>query len=186
MRVYSPGDSEEAATCLTDAYTNDGPAYIRLARNKEQTFHDKNIPIDINKILQIHEAGKDVNILTAGTVLSEGVKLCEMLCAGGISAGVFSVPRLKPFDSDGIINLALSSSLLVTLEDHQVTGGLGGMVAEIISGIMRPHAVLYRAGFPDCFTDQTGDQEYIRDFYGISAEKLMPRVKSALQEVFKG
>lgn len=180
MRVYVPGDAYEAEACLKDAYEYDGPAYIRLARNKEQNFHDATNPIDINKISPLSEAGSDINILTAGSILCEGVKLRNLLNDAGISAGIFSVPRVKPSDKEGIIKLALSSKILLTLEEHQIIGGLGGEVAEVISGIKDPHVLLHRVGLNNQFSDETGDQGYLRDFYGLSAEKLFPVVKDIL------
>ena len=185
MRVYVPGDAYEAIACIKEAYEISGPAYIRLARNKEQNFHEEGAVIDINKIQEYSVAGTDVNILTTGSILVEGIKLQKRLEEEGISAGIVSVPRVKPIDTEGITNLAKNSKLLVTMEEHQINGGLGGAVAEVISSIPEEHAVLYRSGLNNIFSDTTGSQEYLRDCYNISADTLMPIVQKKLKELSK-
>lgn len=174
MRVYVPGDAYEAMECMKEAYETPGPAYIRLARNKEQNFHEEGAVIDISKLQYYSEIGKDVNILTTGSILCEGIKLQKLLAEQGISSGICSVPRIKPIDIDGIKELATQSKLLVTMEEHQSIGGLGGAVAEVLSEITDKHAVLYRSGLDNTFSDTTGSQEYLRECYGISANTLLP------------
>ncbi len=182
MRVYVPGDAYEAVECLKEAYYVDGPAYIRLARNKEQNYHEENDSPDINKIQAYSELGKDINILTTGSILCEGIKLQKRLSEIGISTGICSVPRVKPIDEESIKKLATSCKLLVSIEEHQIQGGLGGAVSEVISGIKEKHAVLYRAGLYNTFSDVTGDQEYLRDYFNISANKLLPIVVEELEK----
>ncbi len=180
MRVYVPGDAYEAIACIKEAYKIPGPAYIRLARNKEQNFHEEGAIIDINKIQAYSKVGSEVNILTTGSILVEGIKLQKELEEKGINAGIFSVPRVKPMDIDGIIKLAKSCKLFVTMEEHQMEGGLGGAIAEIISSISEKHAILYRSGLNNQFSDITGSQEYLRDYYDISADTLMPIIMKEL------
>jgi len=178
MRVYVPGDAYEAVECLKEAYLIDGPAYIRLARNKEQNYHYDSDTIDISKLVPIHTSGVGfaINIIVAGSVLCEGVKLLEFFRKHGVEVGLFSAVKLKPLDIAGIQELAKQCKLLVTIEDHQIVGGLGGAVAEAISNIIEPHAVLYRAGLNNQFSEKTGSQEYLRDYYGISANKLFGNI----------
>ncbi len=182
MRVYVPGDAFEAMACIKEAYETTGPAYIRLARNKEQNFHEEDSIIDINKIQAFSEVGSDINILTTGSILVEGIKLKDELEKKGISVGLFSVPRIKPVDEDGIRNLALKCRLLLSMEEHQIQGGLGSVISEVISSIRDKHAVLYRAGLNNQFSDTTGSQEYLRNCYNISADSLMPIVLKELEK----
>lgn len=180
MRVYVPGDAYEAVACIREAYEVPGPAYIRLARNKEKNFHEEDATVDISKIQPYSRAGRDINILTTGSILVEGIKLQQALATQGISAGIFSVPRIKPLDTEGIRELGRRYPFLLTMEEHQIEGGLGGTVAEILSGIKGEHAVLYRAGLDNTFSDITGDQEYLRDCYTISADTLLPVIRREL------
>ena len=180
MRVYVPGDAYEAVECLKEAYEIPGSAYIRLARNKEQNFHREDEKLDINRILDFGKTASDVSILTMGSILCEGVKLQKALIEAGIDAAVYSVPRVKPMDEEGIKALSRTSKLLVTMEEHQIQGGLGGAVAEVLSEMPEEHAYLYRAGLNNQFSDTTGSQEYLRRIYNISADTLLPIIKREL------
>lgn len=183
MRVYVPGDAYEAVECLKEAYAYKGPAYIRLARNKEKNFHQECESINVNNVLPLGNLGEDINILTAGTILCEGIKLKNILEEKGYSVGLVSVPRIKPIDALGIRNLAEKSKLIVTMEEHQITAGFGGACAEIIASINKKHAVLYRCGLEDIFSDVTGDQEYLREYYGISADNAFKEIEKILKEI---
>lgn len=184
MRVYVPGDAYEAVQCLIDAYRTDGPAYIRLARNKDLVFHSENEELDVSRIIPINtnKEGKDSNILVSGNILSEGMILVNELRKKGFDVGLYSVPRIKPIDSDRIKELAKKSHLLITLEDHQISGGLGGVVAETISEIRGVHASLFRAGLKNQFSEITGDQDFIRNYYGFSANMLLKTIPSLIEK----
>ncbi len=181
MRVYAPGDAYEAVSCIKEVYETPGPAYIRLARNKEQIFNEEN-NIDISKIHCYKNYGTHVNILTAGPILGEGIKLQRLLEEKGISAGIYSVPRIKPIDIEGIKQLANKCEILVTMEEHQIQGGLGGTIAEVLSELKGEHAILLRSGLDDQFSDITGSQEYLRDYYKISADTLLDTIIKELEK----
>lgn len=182
MQVYVPGDAYEAVECLKDAYAYNGPCYIRLARNREENFHVENEELDISKVVRFGENGKDVTIITAGAILCEGMKLYNALREKGYDAGIISVPRIKPLDQEGIRAAALKATVLVTMEEHQRDAGLGGACAEVLSSVSERHAVLYRSGLPDSFSGVTGDQQYLREYYGISAKAILPVVEKLLEE----
>ena len=175
MRVYVPSDEVDAVDCLNDACSFDGPAYIRMARGKETVFHKESV--DVSRIDEIVSPGEDINILTCGTVLSEGIELQKILSCSGKSVGLFSIPRVKPIDRASIEKLAIQSDLLITIEEHNTIGGLGGSVAEVLSSIRCPHASLYRAGLNDTFTEVVGNQQYLRNYYKLSASKIADEVK---------
>ena len=69
------------------------------------------------------------------------------------------------------------------MEEHQISGGLGGIFAEIFSEIQGKHALLYRAGLNDVFSEVVGNQDYLRDYYGISADKLLPVIEKIIGEI---
>jgi len=183
MRVYVPGDAYEAVECLKEAYNYDGPCYIRLARNKEENFHKEGEALDISKLVPFGNNGDDVTIFTTGAILSEGIKLQKALQEKGYRVGLASIPRVKPIDVEGITKVAYNSKLIVTMEEHQINGGLGGACAEVLASIPNKHAVLYRAGLQDVFSEVTGDQQYLREYYGISSNALIPVVENILKEI---
>lgn len=181
MRVYVPGDAYEALECVKDAYRNNGPSYIRLARNREQNYHADEELIQIGKIQSFQNIeNPEVCIFTAGSILCEGVKLKEKLNERGISTGLYSVPRIKPIDKETICNLSKKASLFVTIEEHQKSGGLGGLISEILAEESPHHAVLVRFGLDNCFSDITGSQEYLRHYYCLDADRIEQRVMELL------
>lgn len=181
MRVYVPGDAIEAVLCLEEAYRKEGPAYIRLARGKESLIHSNTETLDITKPVQIKKKGKDINILTCGTVASEGIQLYELL-KDKYDTGLFAVPTVKPLDRETITELANESKMIVTVEEHNVIGGLGGAVSEIMAELPQKRAFLRRYGLQDVYTEVVGDQLYLRDYYGLSGNKMYLDLQTLLKE----
>ena len=176
MKVYVPSDEVDAVACFKEAVSFDGPAFIRMARGKEAVFHEQNDIINPSKLQRYTSVGKDINIITCGTLLGEGKKLQKMFENKGVSTGVFSVLRVKPLCNDEIKELALNSKLVITMEEHNVVGGFGGAVAEALSEIEEKHAVLYRAGLQVTYTSKIGNQDFLRDYYEMNAEKVFAHV----------
>lgn len=181
MRVYVPADYKEALFCLKEAYETEGPAYIRMAKGGEPDLHKYCSEKQLPDIYQTSSPSPDVYILCSGTILSEGYRLRDMLTRKGIGAGVLSVPVVKPINRDMIVRISKESRLIVTMEDHNIIGGLGGAVAEIVSGLHGQHSSLLRIGLNETFTEIVGDQDYLRDYYGMTAEKIMPQVLDVLK-----
>lgn len=176
MRVYVPSDEVDAVACFNDAVSFDGPAFIRMARGREAVFHDVEDQIEPSKLQRYSAMGSDVNIITCGTLLGEGKKLQKLFQEKGISAGVYSVLRVKPLCATDIKELALKSKMLITMEEHNIIGGFGSAVAEVLSELQEIHAVLYRAGLQDTYTSKIGSQEYLREYYSISADRVFAHV----------
>jgi len=176
MKVFVPSDSKEAVFCLREAYGTDGPAYIRMARGGEPDLHDKFIEEQMSGFMEIYPMSRVVNIICCGTILSEGYKLRELLLQCGMEAGLFSAPFVNPLDESAICEISRCSKLTVTMEDHTVVGGLGGAVAEAISSIRENHSALLRVGLKRTFTEVVGDQNYLRGYYGMTAQKALPQV----------
>ena len=182
MKVYVPADEIEAVECLMDLYKYDGPAYLRMARGKEQCIHSHNHNIDIHSLVPIVENAFGVCILASGTILSEAVKLQKQLIMKNIASSVYSVPLVKPINKASIIEKAGKARLIITMEEHNVIGGLGGAVAEVLAE-MNLHAPLMKFGLQDTFTSEVGSQSYLRNYYGISADAIIDKVIEKLGEL---
>lgn len=182
MKVFVPADAIEAVSCLHEICKYDGPCYLRMARGREPNIHDEidSTTIDVTQLLPIIKNGNDVCILACGTILSEAVKLQYLLSDSGISSSVYSVPSIKPIDEKNIKNLAKKSRLIVTMEEHNIVGGLGGAIAEVLSDL-GSHAPLLRFGLQDTFTSKVGNQDYLRDYYGMSANRIYPSIVQFLK-----
>ena len=105
------------------------------------------------------------------TIFNDKEKLQKMIEGYGLGCGLYTVPRIKPIDYKSISEIASASKYILTLEEHNIIGGLGGSIAEVISDLPK-HGVLMRYGLQDIYTSEVGNQNYLRDFYGLSAEKV--------------
>lgn len=179
MRVYTPADPIEAKSVLNEAYEYQGPCYIRLARGHDPYLHMEQLYKSV-EFLQPFEANKtekfDGAIITAGTVLEEGIKAVKLLRETNLNVGLFSCPQIKPIDVDGIQEIALKTRLIITVEEHNVIGGLGGAVAEVLSRLPQ-HAVLLRLGLEDSYTEVVGSRDFLRRYYGIDGERIAWRIQ---------
>lgn len=174
MTVLTPGDPAETAACTRYAYEHDGPFYIRLGKGGEQTLHEKVPALEKPCLLELAK-GRDVAILCCGAILSEGSKAVAVLKEKGISAGLYSVPFVKPIDRNGLAALTRQYRAIFTVEEHNLSGGFGSAVAEVIAQYGEP--VFFRMiGLPDGFTSKVGSQQYLREYYGIAADDIVGRV----------
>lgn len=180
MKVYVPGDALEAVKCFQEMCKFDGPAYLRMARGNEPNVHEKKEFI-VNRIIPLDENGNDIIIFASGTIVSEAVKLQRLFKDNSINSSVYSVPVVKPIDAQSIIDLANTSKLIITIEEHNVIGGLGSAVSEVLAQLPS-HAQVIRIGLNDEFTSIVGNQDYLREVYGLSAEQIYIKVMKLLEQ----
>jgi transketolase len=179
MTVIAPGDLVETHLTTQTAYEIAGPCYLRLGRGGEPEVHQGEVHFAWGKGISLFPEG-DVALLTTGGILSNAVAAREMLASQGITASLHSFPFLRPLDQDLIGRLAQTSRLMVTIEEHTIIGGLGGAVAEVLAELPEPKPQLVRIGLRDGFSCEVGDQEYLRQIYGLSPEAIVRRVQEAL------
>lgn len=173
MRIYMPADPVEAVAALDDSYSYDGPGYIRLGRGSDAKIYEPGKEIDIRKAVMLSEPS-DINIFASGMILSEALAGAERLDQDyGKRVGLFSFPRVKPIDSETIVRVAKDSRVIVTVEEHSTTGGFGSAVAEIVAGLEGSCARVIRLGLDDKFTSVVGSQSYLREYYGLSSDRLV-------------
>lgn len=177
MTVFCPADPDEAVAAVREAVKIDGPCYIRLGRGGEAALHGGKGEVDVRKLLEIRP-GKDAAIISTGSILVEAMGAAEMLKAKGVELGVYNCVNLKPLDEAGVNALADRYGTIYTLEEHNVIGGLGSAVADVIAArdpaLPRPRLV--KLGLNDEFTSVVGSNAYLRDHYGLSAAKLAERI----------
>lgn len=173
MTIFSPADPGEAVLAINEAVRINGPCYIRLGRGGEKPLHTTTDGLDITKIMPIRQ-GSDVAILSTGSVLAESLEAAHALSLRGISIGLANCVTLKPLDENGINALADRYKTLITLEEHNITGGLGSAVADILinRAPSAPRPRLIKLGLNDEFTSVVGSNAYLRDHYGLSARKI--------------
>ena len=160
---------------------HDGPSYMRIDKSCAGFKASANDDVQIGKAREILR-GKDVCFIGIGGILSECVKAVEVLQKQNISAGVVEMATIKPIDAAAILAVAGRSSLIVTVEEHSVIGGLGGAVAEIMAdnGCGVP---LLRIGLQDTYSSVVGSQDYLRSYYEMDSPAIVERVSTALEAI---
>lgn len=176
MTVIVPADSNECEQALQFAAEHDGPVYIRIARNSLPDIYPADYKFNPYKA-NILKEGKDLTIISNGDVLAEAYKAAEILTSKGIDAEVISVPVVKPFDKETIIESVKKTGFAVTLENHSIMGGLGSAVCEALSENY-PARVL-RLGMNDTF-GQSGTPKDLLKYYGLDAQSVANRIVEVL------
>ena len=181
MVVICPGDSIEAEKATVAIADLNSACYLRLAREKTPVFSTNDAPFEVGKAYIIRE-GKDVTIVSTGILTPYALRAAKLLESKGISAEVVHSPTIKPIDTKTILKSLKKTGRIVTAEDAQAAGGLGGTVAELL-GDMFP-APLLRIGMLDRFGESGGPIELLEHFgldeHGI-AKKTAEFVKTRPQ-----
>lgn len=131
MTVLSPADFNEAYQATLAAAKHKGPVYLRLHRPKTPVFTSKDAPFEIGKAYVLRE-GEDLTIAATGPLVYEALLAADNL-SSEISVEVINIPTIKPFDQETFLFSVAKTGKVITVEDHQIWGGLGGAVAEILS-----------------------------------------------------
>lgn len=161
MVVISPGDALEAQKATLAAAQTGKPAYIRLARAKTPTFSTKSSPFAIGKANRL-TVGDDVTIVATGPLVYEALLAYRQLKKEGIGAEVLNMHTIKPLDAKSLVDSARKTGCVVSAEEHQVAGGLGGAVAEALARkLPTPQEFV---GMPDCFGESAAPEELLEKY----------------------
>lgn len=160
LTLLSPASPLEVSKCVRAAYEIRGPVYIRIGMSKEKEIYEKDYLFNVGKNIRILD-GSDITILVTGSIISEVIKASEVLRSHEISARVINVHTIKPLDRESIINAAGETGYLFSVEEHNIIGGLGGAISEVIAEL-DTRTKLKRIGLNDCFAHGYGTQEQIR------------------------
>ena len=175
MKVVCPGDATEVRLGLRAALAQDAPVYLRLGKKGEPAVHREEPAFEIGHGIVLR-AGSQITLLSTGNLLPTAAAVAERLEAEGISIRLVSFHTVKPLDEPLLRQSFADGTLVVTLEEHSVIGGLGGAVAEWLSDQAPGPARLLRIGTPDCFWHETGGQECARQQLGLDAETIACRI----------
>ena len=177
--VMAPADLVEAEECTKALAAYPGTAYLRLGRGGEKRIHEKIENFQIGKAIKVHD-GKKVAIFSTGAIFEEVTKAYDALKAQGIEPAVYTFPTVKPLDTDCITTCAKEFDLIVTCEEHNIVGGFGSAVAEVLAEMSGTKARLVRIGLNDCYATRVGNQNYLRQQYGMTAEYIVEKTVKAL------
>ena len=173
MTVLAPGDATECAAMVRWATATPGPVYLRLGRESGPDLFDETYSFQPGRVIRLRE-GADVLLISTGQQTARCVEAAALLAADGIEAGVLHVPSIKPVDEAAIAAFAATVPVVVTVEEHTVIGGLGGLVAEIVTS-HDPRPVI-RIGIEDTW-GESAPNAWLLERHGLTPERVAERVR---------
>lgn len=176
VTVVAPGDLVEAASATKAIYETPGTCYLRLGRGGEKQIHESIESFEIGKAIKIKD-GKNVAVLSTGAIFDEVDEACKLLGEDGITPTVYTFPTVKPIDRDVILECASEYNTIITVEEHNLSGGFGSAVAEVLAEESGIRAKLIRIALDDRYSCIVGSQKYLRKQYAIDAETIIEKVK---------
>ena len=172
LKVFSPSDDIETKFIIKEISKLNGPCYVRLSRLATPVIYDENEKIEIGKAKQIGK-GQDATIFATGVCVSESLKAKEELEKQGIYVRVVDIHTIKPIDKDTIIKCAKETKKLITVEDHNIIGGLGSAICEVLAEEFP--AKVTRLGINDTF-GKSGNAVELMKYFGIDSEAIIKAV----------
>ncbi|WP_027309406.1 transketolase family protein [Caloramator sp. ALD01] len=177
MTVICPADDVETMAAVKAASEYYGPVYIRLGRSSVPTINDRpEYKFEIGKAVLLKE-GKDVSIFATGIMVSEALKAAEELQKEGIDAEVINIHTIKPIDEEAVVNSVKKTKAAVTCEEHNIIGGLGSAVCEVLSE--KCPAPVKRVGIKDTFGESGKPAELLKK-YGLTKDEIIKAAKEAV------
>jgi len=173
MTVVAPADAIEGEAIICWATEYEGPVYVRLARDASPNVFDEQYRFVPGKTISLKE-GSDVLLISTGPQSVRCLQAAELLHGQGISAGVLHVPSIKPVNKEEIVSAAEKAKVVVTVEEHTIYGGLGGLVAEVLSEASPRRVIRY--GIEDRW-GESAPNDYLLDLFQMSASRLSERVQ---------
>ncbi len=180
MRVIAPCDSMEAKKAVIAASKVDGPVYLRFGRAKTPVLTTKDTPFEIGKANTFWESVDPVvSIITTGSLVHEALLAARALDAEGIGTIVLNLHTIKPLDTHALLSVAHRTGRVITLEEHQIAGGMGSAVAEFLSE--KCPVTVTRLGMQDVFGESGEPNELIRHF-GLDHVGVMDAVRACIRK----
>ena len=181
LKVFSPSDDIETKFIIKEISKLNGPCYVRLSRLATPVIYDENEKFEIGKAKQIGK-GQDATIFATGVCVSESLKAKEELEKQGIYVRVVDIHTIKPIDKDTIIKCAKETKKLVTVEDHNIIGGLGSAICEVLAEEFP--AKVTRLGINDTF-GKSGNAVELMKYFGIDSEAIIKAVFNRTIKILK-
>ncbi|KPU26702.1 transketolase [Caloranaerobacter sp. TR13] len=177
MVVINPADGVEAKAAVLEAAKYNGPVYIRLGRSKVPViFNEEDYKFEIGKGIML-EDGTDATIIATGVMVSAALEASKKLAEEGIRVRVINIHTLKPIDKDIIVKAAQDTGAIVTAEEHNIIGGLGSAVSEVL--VENYPVPVEKVGIKDTFGESgNGDELLVK--YGLTPENIIEAVKKVI------
>lgn len=170
LMILSPATPYQVSACVKEAYEHEGPVYIRIEMNHEKEYYSQDYSIDKNGI-DVLQSGDDATLFVMGSILEEVMLAAEILKNNGICVRVVNIVRLKPFPDREVIDIMKNSDHVFSVEEHNIYGGLGSILAEIMSynGIAKK---VIPIGLNDCFAKGYGSHKAVRKANSLDSKSI--------------
>ena len=180
MTIIAPADAEEMRRIMPQTVDHQGPIYIRLGKGGDTVVTNALMPFVIGKSFLMHE-GSDALVVSTGVMLKTALDAAQLLTEKNINIAVLHMPTIKPLDVVSLLDYAAFTAVIVTMEEHNIIGGLGSAVAEVISEANFPTPKRFkRIGIPDVFPEKYGSQASLMEYYDLTARRLADVIQELL------
>ncbi len=169
LTIICPASPMEVKKATIAAYEHSGPVYLRLGTNKEPEIYGHDYDFMIGKAVTV-KSGKDITLIGTGSILKDILDVSKKLEEKGIGARVLNIHTIKPIDKEAIINAVDETGRIITVEDHNIIGGLGSAVAEVIAEYGK--SVKFRRIGLHNFSSGYGTYEQVKKGNGIGVEEI--------------
>ena len=176
MVVVSPSDDVETKALVKEIAKYQGPVYLRLARMETPVIYANDVKFEIGKAIQLGE-GIDATVFATGVAVAEALKAQEELLKEGVDIRVVDVHTIKPIDKEMIVKCAKQTSILLSVEDHNVIGGLGSAIADVLTEEYPKK--LIKLGINDCF-GKSGKAMDLMKYFKIDSKSIEETIKEKL------
>lgn len=176
MTIINPADATEARLAVKAAIDHEGPVYMRFGRLAVPTIFGEDYKFELGKGVQLAD-GKDVSIIATGLMVPYALEAKTALAEIGIDARVINIHTIKPIDSEIIIKAARETGAIVTAEEHNIIGGLGSAVAEVLAE--NAPAPMLRVGTRDVF-GRSGVPARLFEIYGLDTKTIVEKAKEVV------
>jgi len=180
MQVFQPADDIEAAQIVDYMCRTHGPMYMRLTRQNVPRVHASDYKLQVGK-LDVLAEGRDIAIFATGGTVAHALGAREKLAGEGVDAAVVNVPTIKPMDAYGVQAWAARVPVIVTVEDHNVIGGMGTAIAEVVAEHGGGGARVRRHGIHDTF-GESGSPEALYEKFELDTAGIVKAVRGAIKK----
>ena len=180
MTVVAVSDAEEMKRLMEQSLNWPGPMYIRLAKGGDPIVSDPARGFQIGKAITVRQP-KDLVIFTTGVMLGRVQKAADELLAEGVDAGILHIHTVKPLDEAAVVEASSKARLVITVEEHIRSGGLGTAVLETLADqASYPLPKVLRLGLPDLFPKEYGSQDTMFETFGLQPKQIAQSIRQAL------
>lgn len=177
MVCFEPTDATMMQKALDQIADYPGAVYVRMMRKKAEQVYDENLKFELGKAIELKD-GADVTLIASGIMVSRALEAADILKERGISAKVVNIHTWKPIDSEKIIECAKQTGAIVTCENHNVYGGLGSAVAEVV--VSHYPVPIEMVGVKDEF-GQVGKNAYLSEVYHLTSQDIVNAAEKVLK-----